>query len=85
MDSPAVREAYLRGARMAMYVFSDSFPEFFEGEAGPYRSAVYDLAVASPRNLERFLGRVGSIKFRKRRKDADGKVVYCEAYFSDEL
>lgn len=77
--------AYLQGARAAMLVFCDKFPQIFKGKEAVYNKAVVELATSSLRNVDLFLSGEYQIHFRNHVSNKKGKCIKCEAYFAKQV
>lgn len=83
IDLRRLREysAYLQGARKAVMLIQNQFPELSKGKEAVYNKAILSLITNSLRNTDLWLSDEYEIRFRNHKRNKKDKLLSCEAYF----
>lgn len=73
--------AYLQGARKAVMLMQNQFPELSKGKEAVYNKAILSLITNSLRNTDLWLSEEYEIRFRNHKRNKKDKLLSCEAYF----
>lgn len=73
--------AYLQGARKAVMLIQNQFPELSKGKEAVYNKAILSLITNSLRNTDLWLSEEYEIRFRNHKRNKKDKLLSCEAYF----